>query len=107
MPTIIGDGSDYEPRSLLPVSVDRVLGQVIPRHDDGPPQLDAVALTKLQEHLANVASDSNLDRIPMTAEIDILIDGNKAIAALIEGLRQRLDNKISSEEVLTVLSATR
>jgi hypothetical protein len=105
--SIIGDGNDDEHRFPLPVSVDRVLGQVVPRPERGHPVLNEAAVEKLEEYLATVDKDSNLDRIQLTAEIDILIDGNEAVAALVEGLRHRFANKISSNEVLMLLPATR
>lgn len=107
MATTIGDGADDERRYPLPESVDRTLGQVVPRGEDGQTMLDASAAEALRKHLAAPQTDSNLDRLPLGLDMDALIDGNKAVAALLRALDERLRNPILPNEHLLLLPSVR
>jgi hypothetical protein len=99
----IGDGRDDERRPPLPESVDRVLGQVVERRGDGRIVLNQPALDALAEYLKSTPKDSNLDRIPIGPDIDILIDGNVAVAALVVALTVRLENPVAHGETLILV----
>ena len=100
MSTAIGDGHDDDRRVSLPESVERVLGQVAPRETDGTTVLDRAAVAQIRDALKTAPRDSNLDRLSSGFEVDVLIDGTRAMHALLAALESRFDMPIEYGETL-------
>jgi hypothetical protein len=103
MPTTLSDGHDDEGRAPLPDSVDRVLGQHVPRTDGAI--LDASVVERVRQALTT-SSDSNIDRLP-AGDIDVLFDGTLAVRAVLDALDRRLHQPLERGETLRLTSQVR
>ena len=85
----------------LPGCADPLFLRVDPGQDDGRRDIDAPALDKAEEALAE-GRDKSFGRIMTANQMDIICDDQRAQRAIVDGLRRRLNAPLIDGERLWV-----